>query len=33
MYSPEQYNQIYHLKNLKNIELLGEKPKPEAILS
>ena len=32
-YTPEQYNQIYHLKNLKNIELIGGKPTPEAILS
>jgi len=31
-YSPEQYNQIYHLKNLKNIELLGDRPVPESIL-
>jgi hypothetical protein len=32
-YTPEQYNQIYLLKNLKNIERIGGKPTPEAILS
>ena len=32
-YTPEQYNQIYHLKNLKNIERIGDAPIPEDILS